>query len=104
MEERLRSVVRSSDLETSLSSSDKPTKMETNTAASKPLSFKPFSSIPLSSKKPWSFHALNEPCSLDEETLFRFKDRILLPRKNEKACAFAHGEVCFYEGAFFVWP
>ena len=38
----------------------------------------------------------------------KFKDRFQfpegttarLPRKDEKACAFAHGEVCFYEAAF----
>ena len=43
------------------------------------------------------------------DTLFRFRDRfqfpddtrIHLPCPNEKACAFAHGGVCFYEVAFF---
>ncbi|XP_050241259.1 uncharacterized protein LOC126690173 [Quercus robur] len=76
MEEGQRSVVRSSELETSLLSSDKPVEMEIDTTASKPSSFKPSSSKPSSSKKPRSFDALNEPCGLDEDTLFRFRDRV----------------------------
>ena len=51
---------------------------------------------------------LREVCSLDENTLFRFRDRfqipdktrIRLPRLGEKACAFNPGEVYFYEAAF----
>ena len=31
---------------------------------------------------------------------FPVETRACLPRKGEKACAFAHGEVCFYEAAF----
>ena len=93
-------MVRSSKLETSLSSSDKPMEMETDTTTSKPSSSKPSSLKPSSSKKPRSFHALNELCGLDENTLFRFKDRfqfsneirICLPHENKRACAFAHGE------------
>ena len=54
------------------------------------------------------FHALNEKCSLKVEVFSKFKDRFQFPegtkarllRKGEKACAFAHGEVCFYEAAF----
>ena len=54
------------------------------------------------------FHALKEKCSLKIEAFSKFKDRFQfpegtkarLPRKGEKACAFAHGEVCFYEAAF----
>ena len=54
------------------------------------------------------FHALKEKCSLKIEVFSKFKDRFQfpegtrdrLPRKDEKACAFAHGEVCFYEAAF----
>ncbi|XP_050260106.1 uncharacterized protein LOC126705254 [Quercus robur] len=54
------------------------------------------------------FHALKENCSLKVEVFSKFKDRFQfpegtkarLPRKGEKACAFAHGEVCFYEAAF----
>lgn len=53
-------------------------------------------------------HALSEFCSLKEEHLKRFRKRfqfpkgttICLPHSNEKACNFAHGEVCFYEAAF----
>lgn len=45
---------------------------------------------------------------MNEETLSRFRDRfqfseetrIRLPRSSEKCCAFAHGEVCFYEASF----
>jgi len=98
VEEGQRSVVRSSELETSLSSSDKPVEMEIDTTASKPSSFKPSSSKPSSSKpssskKPRSFDALNEPCGLDEDTLFRFRDRfqfpnetrIRLPHKSKRA-------------------
>ena len=54
------------------------------------------------------FHALKENCSLKIEVFSKFRDRFQfpegtkarLPRKGEKACAFAHGEVCFYEAAF----
>ena len=89
-----------------MSSNDKPGDMEIDTIASKP--FKPSSSKPSSSVKPRSFHALKVLCNLDEKTFFRFRDRfrfpiemkICLPRGHEKACAFAHSEVCFYEAAF----
>ena len=46
MEKGLRSVVRSSELEMGLSSSDKLAEIEIDTAFSKPSSFKPFSSKP----------------------------------------------------------
>ena len=54
------------------------------------------------------FHALKEKCSLKIEVFRKFRDRFQfpketrarLPRKGEKACVFAHGEVCFYEAAF----
>ena len=54
------------------------------------------------------FHALKENCSLKVEVFSKFRDRFQfpkgtkarLPRKGEKACAFAHEEVCFYEAAF----
>lgn len=82
-----------------LSSSDKPMEMETDTTALKPLSSKPSSLKPSSSKKPRSLHALYEPCGLDEDMLFKFRDRfqfpnetrIPLPYENKRACAFAHG-------------
>ena len=31
---------------------------------------------------------------------FPFETKIRLPRQGEKACAFAHGHVCFYEADF----
>ena len=54
------------------------------------------------------FHAFKEKCSLKVEVFSKFKDRFQfpegtrarLPRKDERACAFAHGEVCFYEATF----
>ena len=55
-----------------------------------------------------AFFTLEEECGLDAETLSRFRDgfqfpkrvRIRLPRKEERACHFSPGEVCFYEAAF----
>ena len=77
------------------------TRVDTTTSA--PSSFQP--SVPAVVR---SFHALKEKCSLKIEVFSKFKDRFQflegtrarLPRKDEKACAFAHGEVCFYEAAF----
>lgn len=97
------SKVRSSDLETGLSSSGDAIGAETKTTTSVTASSQPSVSQP-----PRSFHALKEECSLNEETLSRYRDRfqfpketrIRLPRSSEKSCAFAHGEVCFYEVAF----
>ena len=65
-------------------------------------------SAPSSSAIVCMFHALKERCSLKVEVFSKFKDRFQfpegtrahLPRKDERACAFAHGEVCFYEFAF----
>ena len=65
-------------------------------------------STPLSSAVVCAFHVLKEKCSLKIEVFSKFKDRFQfpeetrahLPRKDERACAFAHGEVCFYEVAF----
>ena len=31
---------------------------------------------------------------------FPFETKIRLPRQGEKACAFSHGHVCFYEANF----
>ena len=54
-----------------------------------------------------SFHAIKKKCSLKIEIFSKFKDRFQFPetrarfpRKGEKACAFTHGEVCFYEAVF----
>ena len=70
--------------------------------------FTPSSSQPSVPAVARSFHALKEKCSLKIEVFSKFKDRFQflegtkarLPRKDEKACAFAHGEVCFYEAVF----
>ena len=55
-----------------------------------------------------AFHALEEVCGLDEETVSRFKDRFQFPDRvrvrrptsEDRACHFFPGEVCFYEAAF----
>ena len=65
-------------------------------------------SVPSSTAVVRTFHALKEKCSLKVEVFSKFKDRFQfpegtrahLPRKDERACAFAHGEVYFYEAAF----
>ena len=97
------SEVRSSDLEIGLLSSGDIVRAEIDTVASVPLSSQPSVSLP-----PRSFHAFKEKCSLGEEAFSRFRDRFQfpdetkahLPRLGEKSCAFAHGEVCFYEAAY----
>ena len=89
------SEVRSSELETRLSSSDDPVEVEVDTAAS-------------SRREVRAFHALGEACALDSDTLSKFRDRfqfpervrIRLPHKEERACHFSPREVCFYEVAF----
>ena len=72
--------------------------MEIDTATSKPsLS---------SERKP--FHLPLESCVLKEKHIRRFRKRfqfpertiVCLPCPNEKACAFAHNEMCFYEASF----
>ena len=87
------SEVRSSELETSLLSSDDPVEGDTTV------------SIP---REVRAFHALEEGCGLDADTLGRFKDRfqfskrvrICLPNEEDRACHFFPGEVCFYESTF----
>ena len=101
--ENMNSEVRSSDLEADLSSSTGMGGVETDTTLSVPSSF-----LPSVSTSPQSFHALKEECSLKKDTFLRFRDRFQFPektrvhlsKKSEKSCAFAHGEVCFYEVAF----
>ena len=86
------SEVRSSELETGLSSNDDP--VGGDTAISTPREVR-------------AFHALEEECGLDDETLGRFKDRfqfldrvsVRLPREEEQACHFFPEEVCFYKVA-----
>ena len=70
--------------------------------------FAPSSSQPFVPAVVRAFYALKEKCSLKIEVFSKFKNRFQfpegtgahLPRKDEKACAFAYGEVCFYEAAF----
>ena len=83
------SEVRSSELETGLSSSSEPVEVDTAVSASREVR---------------AFYALNEECGLDDDTFSRFKDRfqfpnrvrVRLPGKGERACNFFPGEVCFY--------
>ena len=101
------SVVRSSGLERGSSSNVGVAGAGTDTATSMPISV-PSSSNPPIPSAPRSFHALKEKCTLKAEVFDRFRDkfqfpnetRAHLPKKGEKVCAFAHGEVCFYEAAF----
>ncbi|KAL0010941.1 hypothetical protein SO802_006049 [Lithocarpus litseifolius] len=90
--------VRSSELDTSLSSSDDPVDIKEDMVTSKP------STSSLSTP----FQALIKECVLEEKHLknlrkcFQFPTemKMCLPRPGEKACAFAHGHVCFYEADF----
>ena len=101
--ENMSSEVRFSDLEANLSSSVGMGGVETDTAV-----FVPSSSLPSVFASPQSFHALKEECFLREDSFLRFRDRFQFPeetrvrppRKGEKSCAFAHGEVCFYKATF----
>ena len=105
--ESMGSKVRSSDLETGLSSSAGTAGVEIDTTTYVPSSI-PSSSCPSISATPQTFHALKEKCSLKVDTFNRFRrtfqfpeeTKVRLPRKGKKACAFAHGEFCFYEAAF----
>ena len=85
--------VRSSEVETELSSSDDPVEGDTAVSALREVR---------------AFYALEEVCGLDGETLSRFKGRfqfpdrvrVRLPCEEERACHFFPREVCFYEAAF----
>ena len=90
--------VRSSELETGLSSNAKSLNQVVDTAVSK---------LPSTSTlRP--LHALSESCSLKESHLKGYTKRfqflketfIKLPCLGEKACNFSHGEVCFYKANF----
>lgn len=93
VKEKTMSEVRSSELETGLSSSSNP--VEEDIAHSTPREVR-------------AFYALEEECGLDTETLGRFRDRfqfpdrvrIRLPGERNRACHFFLSEVCFYESAF----
>ena len=95
------------DLERGSSSNVGMVEVGVDTATSPP-SGAPSSFHPSAFATPRSFHALKEKCSLKIEVFSKFRDRFQfpdetrarLPRKVEKACAFAHGEVCFYEATF----
>ena len=105
--ETIGSEIRLSDLKTNLSSSASPIGAGTDTATSIPSSLPSFSH-PSTSDTSRPFHALKEECSLKRDTFRRFRVRfqfpneakVHLPRRGEKSCAFAHGEVCFYEAVF----
>ena len=100
--------VRSSELETGLSSSGESTDKDFKIVVSKP----PSSSKPSSSSKTSSpsipFHALSQSCLLESRHLksigkrFQFPEGVVirLHHPNEKACTFAHSEVSFYEATF----
>ena len=87
------SEVRSSELETRLSSSGDL--VEGDTVVSTPREVK-------------AFHTHEEVYGLDVDTVGRFKDRfqflkrvrVCRPNDEDRACHFFPGEVCFYEAAF----
>ena len=89
------SEIRSSELETRLSSNDDPLEAKGDTAVSAPQEVR-------------AFFALGEECSLYVETFsrfslrFQFPDRVRvhLPTPEERACHFWPEEVCFYEATF----
>ena len=92
-ETRRMAEVRSSELETGLSSSGGPEGGDTAVSAPRVVR---------------AFHALEEVCGLDEETVSGFKDRFQFPEhvcvrrptNEDKACHFFPGKVCFYKAAF----
>ena len=85
--------VRSSELETGLSSSGDPEGGDTTISAPRVIK---------------AFHALEEVCGPDDETVGRFKDRFQFPEhvrvrwptNEDRAYHFFPGEICFYEAAF----
>ena len=85
--------VRSSKLETGLSSSGDPERGDTTFSTPRVVKH---------------FHAFEEVCGLDDETVGRFKDRFQFPERvrvrrptnEDRACHFFPGEVRFYEVAF----
>ena len=101
------SEVRSSDLERGSSFSVGTARAGTDIITFVPSSV-PSSSHPSASATSHPFHALKEKCTLKANVFSKFKDRfqfpneirVHLPRKGEKACAFAYGKVCFYKAAF----
>ena len=96
--------VRSSELETSLSSSGKSIDKDFEIVVLKPSS----SSKPSSPSSSIPFHAFSKSCLLESRHLksirkrFQFLEGVVirLPCSNKTACSFAHGEVNFYEATF----
>ena len=92
-ETRRMAKVRSSELETGLSSSNDPEGGDI--AVSAPGVVR-------------AFHALEEVCGLHDETVGRFKDRFQFPERvrvcrptnEDRACHFFPGKICFYKAAF----
>ena len=92
-ETRRMAEVRCSELETGLSSNGGPEGGDT--AVSTPRVVR-------------AFHALEEVCGLDDETVGRFKNRfqflecvrVRWPTNEDRACHFFPGEICFHEVAF----
>ena len=92
-ETRRMAEVRSSELEIGLSSSGDPEGGDIAVSAPRVVR---------------AFHALEEVCGLDDETVGRFKDRFQFPERvrvrrptnEDRACHFFPGEICFYEAAF----
>ena len=87
------SEVRSSELDTRLSSSSEP--VEGDTAIS-------------TLREVRAFYALEEVCGLDADTVARFRDifqfpervRVHRPNDEDRACHFFPCEICFYEATF----
>ena len=104
--EEMGSEVRLGDKERD-SSPDIGTARERANATTSAPSSTPSPSLPFTSTSSPSFHALKEKCTLKVDVFNKFRDRFQfpegtkarLPRKGEKACAFTHGEVYFYEAA-----
>ena len=92
-EREIMSEVRSSELDTELSSSGEPVEEDTTV-------FTP--------REVRAFYALEKACGLDVETIARFKDRFQFPTRvrvrrpgdEDRAYHFFPGEICFYEAAF----
>ena len=87
------SEVRSSELDTGLSSSSEPA--EGDTAVS-------------TLREVRAFYALEEVCGLDADTVARFRDifqfpervRVNRPNDEDRACHFFPCEICFYKATF----
>ena len=91
-ERGIMSKVRSSELDTGLSSSGEPA--EGDIAVSTPREVR-------------AFYALEEACGLDVDTVARFKDKFQFLERvrvrrlgnEDRVCHFFPGEICFYEAA-----